>query len=612
MPRRAQSILIWLSTLLFALIAVADGIGRNDRVIGDGVDVFGTFWFYWWVEHCFSRGISPGFTDLMFHPSGKDIFAHTGGNFVDALVALPFQSIFGVPGFQAWFILVVLIGNAATFRVFAGGVMSSAWAVWAASILWMLNPYVLQEISGGRLTQAFLWFLPLAFHCFLKAETGRWTAILSGIFIGLQAWTYWFMAWFMVPALVCLAWAKWRERTVPGGVLLRAYGWAALSAIVVVGPGVWVMLERVNGHDVAGLGLAGGFTGFFDSLASGGDAGLQGWLSNERHGVHSFGQWIWGALAISALFLTHGWRRWAWVLGVSLAFSIGPTLQVGDEWSIPMLHYRLAFHTVPFLERLWFPYRWTVMAFMAAALVGGFWVQHLFDRCKKRWTPALAVSLVLLTMLEQAGSGTIPLVTRGYTVPSLYESLRERPGGIIELPMEVVRESLMWQPIHQQPLFGGMGENVSIFWTPEFRHAIGNRFIQSLRKGIHGRSPRHPHEPSDLAQIRDRGMRWVVLDRHMLMVTLARSDAWGVDVEARKSVPIAAVERLTDLIGSPVAVDGPLVVWDLERGETFPPPLKPTSESFEGSAWTGSEWTAYEARVLQLSDHKGDDHERAP
>jgi hypothetical protein len=99
MSRRAQSTLIWLSTLLFAMIPVVNGIGRDDRFIGSGVDVFGTFWFYWWVEDSLSNGVSPGFTNLMFHPEGKDIFAHTGGNFVDALVSVPFQSIFGVPGF---------------------------------------------------------------------------------------------------------------------------------------------------------------------------------------------------------------------------------------------------------------------------------------------------------------------------------------------------------------------------------------------------------------------------------------------------------------------------------------------------------------------------------
>jgi hypothetical protein len=601
MPRRAQSIFIWLSTLLFALIAVANGIGRDDRIIGDGVDVFGTFWFYWWVEHCFSKGISPGFTELMFHPGGKDIFAHTGGNFVDAVLSLPFQSIFGVPGFQAWFILAVLIGNAMSFRVLAGGLLSSPLAAWAASLLWMLNPYVLFELSGGRITQALLWFLPLAFHHFLKAETSPRSAVLAGIFTGLQAWTYWFMAWFMIPAFGCLAWAKWRKRTTPGSVLAFAYGRAAVAALLVAGPALWLMADRLSGGPVAGLGSAGGLAGFWDALGRPPVAELQGWISNERHGAHSFGQWFWGILALSALFLPPGWRRWAGVLAVALAFSIGPTLVVGDGQPIRMVHYQLAYHTVPFLERLWFPYRWTVLAFMAAALVAGFWVQRVQARWGGRWFVAVPVLLALATTVEQTAAGTIPLVTRAYRVPDVYVEIGKRGGGIIELPLAVVRESLMWQPVHQQPLFGGMGENVPVFWTPEFKHAMGNHFIRALGPIVSGEAGERLREKAqdDLAEIRERGMRWVVLDRHMLMRVVARRASW----KFRESTPGEKVEQLTGLMGTPVGVDGALVVWDLDGGGGFPAPMQADTESIRSMAWTGGDWAAYESRVTRENDH---------
>jgi hypothetical protein len=602
MSRRAQSTLIWLSTLLFAMIPVVNGIGRDDRFIGSGVDVFGTFWFYWWVEDSLSNGVSPGFTNLMFHPEGKDIFAHTGGNFVDALVSVPFQSIFGVPGFQAWFILAVLMGNAFTFRALAGGVITSSLGVWAASILWMLNPYVLQELSSGRITQAFLWFLPLAFHFFLRAETSRRAAILAGVFTGLQAWTYWFMAWFMLPAFACLAWAKWRGKSAARSVLVRSYGLAALSAFIVVAPGLWMMVDRMSVGPVAGVSAVGSTAEFWGSLFATRAGELQGWIDNERHGIHSFGQWFWAMLALSALLLPAGRRRWGWVLAVSLAFSIGPTLTLGDDWAVPMVHYRLAVQTIPFLERLWFPYRWTVVAFLAASLVGGFWVQYLHRRWRSRWLGALPVVLTLLTVLEQRSEGTIPLVTRTYEVPAVYGELGKRTGGIIELPMEVVRESLMWQPLHGLPLFGGMGENVRVFWSPTFKHAMGNRFIRALRQRTRGAANPILPEPSEVEAIQERGMRWVVLDRHTLLLTLARSGEWGLDPQARSSLPVIAVAKLSELMGPPVAVDGPLVVWDLKRGGTFPGFLAPTPETIGSNAWAGGDWAAYEDRVVQLND----------
>ena len=100
-----------LSYVLVALGAVLPAIVKGG-VVGDGVDMYGTFWFYWWINHCISTLSDPGFTDLMFHPMGKDIFAHTGNNFVDALVAQPFMVALGFPRYQPWFVAALLLGTA--------------------------------------------------------------------------------------------------------------------------------------------------------------------------------------------------------------------------------------------------------------------------------------------------------------------------------------------------------------------------------------------------------------------------------------------------------------------------------------------------------------------
>ena len=88
----------WLALTLLAVGAVAPAIASGPAYVGDGIDVFGTFWFYGWVSHCLESGANPAFTDWMFHPYGKDIFAHTGGNLVDAVASIPFQWVFGTPG----------------------------------------------------------------------------------------------------------------------------------------------------------------------------------------------------------------------------------------------------------------------------------------------------------------------------------------------------------------------------------------------------------------------------------------------------------------------------------------------------------------------------------
>jgi hypothetical protein len=80
------------------------------------VDAWGTQWFYWFTERVMLGGDDVAKTAVFFHPHGKDIYAHTGGNVLDALIAIPFRALFGrVVGYNL-FILVILATNALAMR----------------------------------------------------------------------------------------------------------------------------------------------------------------------------------------------------------------------------------------------------------------------------------------------------------------------------------------------------------------------------------------------------------------------------------------------------------------------------------------------------------------
>ena len=96
----------WVVFLAIGLLAVGPAL-KSGHVVGDGVDMYGTLWFYWWIQDCILELENPSFTTLFFYPLGKDIFAHTGNNFVDAVASVPFQWLFGNPGYQRWFVLAV-------------------------------------------------------------------------------------------------------------------------------------------------------------------------------------------------------------------------------------------------------------------------------------------------------------------------------------------------------------------------------------------------------------------------------------------------------------------------------------------------------------------------
>src|SRR5262245_36807653 len=111
--------------------------------MGDGVDAYGTVWFYWWIRTCMAHGGDPSYTNLFYFPDGKDIFAHTGNNFVDAVLAAPLGWLFGSVASSPIFAGVILFGNAVFFRELARRWFPDAKSLFAATLLFEVNPYVL-------------------------------------------------------------------------------------------------------------------------------------------------------------------------------------------------------------------------------------------------------------------------------------------------------------------------------------------------------------------------------------------------------------------------------------------------------------------------------------
>ena len=79
----------------------------------------GTVWFYGWVRQSIEMGFDPSFTDWFFYPDGKEIFAHTGNNLVDAYGSVLFQWVLG-EYFSGPFITSLVLINVIGLRWFYG------------------------------------------------------------------------------------------------------------------------------------------------------------------------------------------------------------------------------------------------------------------------------------------------------------------------------------------------------------------------------------------------------------------------------------------------------------------------------------------------------------
>lgn len=615
----------WLEAavlLLVSLGAVSSALLTQGHIIGDGVDLYGTFWFYWWMGEVLTEGQSAGFTDVMFHPLGKDIFAHTGSNYLDALASWPFQKVFGFPRYQPWFVAVLLGLNALCFRPLAREVLGArdpgapvgrrglSWAAFVATVLWTTNPYTLFELMTGRLTQAVLWFLPLGVVWFLRigrdpAWRGLRAPLLAGLFTALQAWTYWFMGFFMAFGFAWLALVALVRGATPRGRLVAGWAVSAAACLAAVGPGLWMMVGASGDGAVPGLSDAAAplWEAVWQKpppLGNNVEATLHGAYLMETRGQPMLGHLTWGGgLLLFALF---GRQRWRWlglavVLGV---LSLGAVLPLGPGRDIVLPHYMLLYHVLPFFDRLWFPYRMLVMVFLALSLGIGTVVARATRGPARRAPWALAMGLLALNLAEQHRHLAWPLLHRDLSPPPVYTWIGDQGGALIELPIGLARISIAWQAVHEQPTFGGMAENASIFWPEGYRRRLQNTFIRALRKVT-----RDPSEPlsfndNERRALQAEGFRWVVLDRHLMDSDLHRWAYGGRGEGDREGAPFLAQQRIIDALGPPVAVDGALVVWDLSGAGEAPPALQPTEAGLTTRSWPTDDMPAYEAHLREL------------
>ncbi|MES2640551.1 MAG: hypothetical protein V4850_13745 [Myxococcota bacterium] len=532
-PGKGQRWLMLASYLALAVVVIGPRtLLSADTVGGVGVDLPGTIWMHWWVRTTLEQLSLPITTDLLFYPDGKNFFNDTGANYIDAYLGVPLQWVFGVPGFIDPLGVVVLVGNALAMQALATDLTGGKhpMAAWAAAAAFELNPYAVQQLAEGRPTQAMVWFALLATRHLLRLPTGTWRdAVLFGLFTVLQGLTYWFMVYFLTLALLPVA--LWQLVRAPRVVAPRL----ALAIAVAVGLAAPFLLrihaEIAAGH-VGRLGVT--------DWAQGPAASPVRWkLTREMvltaSWLATFGLGVWT------------WRRagpWLAGLVLVLAFSAGAQLDVTS----PPVHnpfFITLWDHVPLLSRLGFPERVACMAFVLLAMCAAVGLARL-DRV---WAP-LFVGVVLAEGLWRGG---MPIPSTGYHIPDGNLRIRDLGGAVIYLPFGANEDAMVYQTLHGQPLFGGMGERERDLRPKGYEHRLENRFVVMLGGTMNDTEPPIAYRPAD-REAMTALFRWVWLD---LRFSPPSWTAIGYDRDAK-------LRRLTAELGRPADYEpDTYALWDL-------------------------------------------------
>ncbi len=424
--------------------------------VGDGVvDGFGTHWFFWYVREAMAGRTGWIHTDLLFFPWGKDVYVHTGGNLLDAVLAAPLIVVFGSTlGYNLW-IALLLAGNG-----WAGARLGRAMGArdgWPAGLALILNPYVLYEIEAGRPMQAFLVFPALATAWLWTLASWR-QAVLAGVAIGISGVGYWYYGLVLgvlagMNGLLCVTMGP---RRIQAGLRHLVVGAVALMVAL---PFAWPMLQALTTASVPGL-LALDGTGVIAPLSLRtveGDAegvyvlallrGKAGSLIDD--GGLRFNGGAAPLLAVDALVLA--WAFWkgpargrlaVWCV-VALVIASGPAFVVGDEL-IRNPIYLAAVSASGILRRWWWPGRAVFVIHLVAAGA----VARMAER---RWVGAALLLGAMVQLLP-----VLPLSTWNATVPAPVRCLATLDGAVVDVPYLTDQRNLWFQTTHHRPLLGGM------------------------------------------------------------------------------------------------------------------------------------------------------------
>lgn len=573
-----------LAYVLLPVATVLPALVRGHHV-GDGADAYGTAWFYAWIRTCVERLGDPSHTDLFFWPVGKDVFAHTGNNFVDAVLSVPFQWLLGPVVYQPIFCAFLLLGNALAFRPLAGLLLGEGGRAIAATLLWQANPYLLFELTAGRPTQAMGWWIPLALYFLVRtwrAPTAR-DAVCLGVAVALAGWTYWYAAYALALAIVPLAAGELRDPA-RRRELLRAWALAAAVALAIASPAVARMaLLRATeaGAVLTAAGRADSIFALPMGLGNNVPAGLHGLWQMETEGIPLALQPAWLVPTVYACSRSPLARRWKVALAGVLAISLGPSLASAWTGSVVNVPYMVLYRCLPFFDRLWFPYRLVVPGFAIAALLIASTLPS--GRRGAAWTAAL----LAVGLGGQVRWSAWPPTTRDPRPPELIEHLREAPGAVLYLPSGIQHDGIAWQATDQLPQVGGMAEGARFFWPPGRDLPLASPVVRALDRASRGRPPGLARIPEAVAALQARGLNWIILRRDLVSHP-------GVSEADRAAAAASSVALLTEALArDPSAVSGPLVAWELSGAWVAGGDLGATKARLSEPSWTSLQSPAW-------------------
>ncbi len=538
--KRWESVAVVTTSVVLALLFGGSLLAGTARVAAYGSDLptdgaQGQFIFAEVARAIWGDG-SLLWTDRVWYPAGYP-FLLSEQNILDAVLLSPFVRLLGPTLPIAWFGVLVLVTNGLAGGWLARKVADSPRAGVVGAVLLGASPYVLGELSCGRVTQA--WLVPMCLTLGLAWDGAKGDlrkASLAGVLLALTGYHYWFYALFIAPGVAAV---------VLGRVgLKRGIGPLAVIAgvsLLLVAPAVAFVIQ--HWADMPGTNIDADAFRWPARLLAGLPGLDPGGLDHEtRYLPHLLYAVMAGAVLV--------WPRrvavsLAAVAGFLVLVSMGQSLTVGDQ-SVRLPYGWLIL--IPGLSRFWWPTRALGAATVALTPVAAL----AFRRLRGASRVAAAGGLLLCVLQAWYLPGRIVALDAPTRVGW---SNRAPAGAVLALPMlsePVGRRASFMQPFHGRPLVNGNGMWDAHLWPPAFRAFYSTQpLLQALLATEIGSKKTTPaHHSSGVSKLASAGVSVVLFPA-----------AWLDHGSAHREVAL-----LNDLLGPPTCLPGDLDCYWIVRG----------------------------------------------
>ena len=306
------------------------------------------------------------------------------GNGSQGLFYSPFHALLSWPASSTAYLFSICVFNNLAAYVLARCMGAHRWSALILLAAIGSSPYLAQELSSGRFSQADLGFflLSLAFFFRVLERPTRTTATLLGVFGALTSLLYFYYGFFLLLiGLPILVVRRIQQKPIP-----REFFWACGLALGLLSPLLWIFVS--NWTAVPGTSEV-----FPHPEAYGDSAGasLRYFLFGETRYV-GFCQSVPVLLLVIACMARTGLRT---IAGVLVATLLGWWLCLGPSAGL----YNWIYGIHPFLERFWWPYRHCIIVTVLLSGLASLGVPQRF--AEKKWPVLLLVLAIPLSLTAQ-------------------------------------------------------------------------------------------------------------------------------------------------------------------------------------------------------------------